>query len=81
MLFQDTWHKDQSAFDEDQLQNLSTMLVGTSYCECLIRIMYDRDDVHTSLRRMSAVARWIISLFPWYTDWNTTRLLVSSSKV
>jgi proteasome activator subunit 4 len=29
---QDTWHKDQAAFDEDQLQNLSTMLVGTSYC-------------------------------------------------
>ncbi|KAI0067754.1 hypothetical protein BV25DRAFT_1834775 [Artomyces pyxidatus] len=28
---QDTWHKDQLAFDEDQLQNLSTMLVGTSY--------------------------------------------------
>ncbi|KAI0322307.1 hypothetical protein OF83DRAFT_1161297 [Amylostereum chailletii] len=28
----DTWHKDQMAFDEDQLQNLSTMLVGTSYC-------------------------------------------------
>ncbi|KAG7099513.1 hypothetical protein E1B28_001358 [Marasmius oreades] len=28
---QDTWHKDQQAFDEDQLQNLSTMLVGTSY--------------------------------------------------
>ncbi|KAF7789210.1 hypothetical protein EIP86_000151 [Pleurotus ostreatoroseus] len=27
----DTWHKDQLAFDEDQLQNLSTMLVGTSY--------------------------------------------------
>ncbi|KAJ3576133.1 hypothetical protein NP233_g629 [Leucocoprinus birnbaumii] len=29
---QDTWHKDQLLFDEDQLQNLSTMLVGTSYC-------------------------------------------------
>ncbi|EMD41612.1 hypothetical protein CERSUDRAFT_110183 [Gelatoporia subvermispora B] len=28
---QDTWHKDQLAFNEDQLQNLSTMLVGTSY--------------------------------------------------
>ncbi|KAL6304169.1 ARM repeat-containing protein [Sparassis latifolia] len=28
----DTWHKDQLAFNEDQLQNLSTMLVGTSYC-------------------------------------------------
>ncbi|GJE87739.1 proteasome-substrate-size regulator, mid region domain-containing protein [Phanerochaete sordida] len=28
---QDTWHKDQLVFDEDQLQNLSTMLVGTSY--------------------------------------------------
>ncbi|KIJ68675.1 hypothetical protein HYDPIDRAFT_106916 [Hydnomerulius pinastri MD-312] len=28
---QDTWHKDQLLFDEDQLQNLSTMLVGTSY--------------------------------------------------
>lgn len=28
---QDTWHKDQQAFDEDQLQSLSTMLVGTSY--------------------------------------------------
>ncbi|OBZ79732.1 Proteasome activator complex subunit 4A [Grifola frondosa] len=28
---QDTWHKDQLAFDEDQLQSLSTMLVGTSY--------------------------------------------------
>jgi len=28
---QDTWHRDQQAFDEDQLQNLSTMLVGTSY--------------------------------------------------
>ncbi|KAJ6574754.1 hypothetical protein B0H19DRAFT_932973 [Mycena capillaripes] len=30
---QDTWHKDQLLFDEDQLQSLSTMLVGTSYCE------------------------------------------------
>jgi len=29
---QDTWVKDQLLFDEDQLQNLSTMLVGTSYC-------------------------------------------------
>ncbi|KAF9073820.1 hypothetical protein BDP27DRAFT_1318212 [Rhodocollybia butyracea] len=28
---QDTWHKDQLAFDEEQLQSLSTMLVGTSY--------------------------------------------------
>ncbi|THV06075.1 hypothetical protein K435DRAFT_712109 [Dendrothele bispora CBS 962.96] len=28
---QDTWHTDQKAFDEDQLQSLSTMLVGTSY--------------------------------------------------
>ncbi|KAF7310620.1 hypothetical protein HMN09_00604800 [Mycena chlorophos] len=28
---QDTWHKDQLLFDEDQLQSLSTMLVGTSY--------------------------------------------------
>ncbi|KAJ7129977.1 hypothetical protein C8R43DRAFT_1025251 [Mycena crocata] len=28
---QDTWHKDQLLFDEDQLQGLSTMLVGTSY--------------------------------------------------
>jgi len=28
---QDTWAKDQLQFDEDQLQNLSTMLVGTSY--------------------------------------------------
>jgi len=28
---QDTWHRDQLMFDEDQLQNLSTMLVGTSY--------------------------------------------------
>ncbi|EJF66455.1 ARM repeat-containing protein [Dichomitus squalens LYAD-421 SS1] len=28
---QDTWHKDQLAFNEDQLQSLSTMLVGTSY--------------------------------------------------
>ncbi|KAN0100847.1 hypothetical protein V8E55_000831, partial [Tylopilus felleus] len=28
---QDTWHKDQASFDEDQLQSLSTMLVGTSY--------------------------------------------------
>ncbi|EGO02735.1 hypothetical protein SERLA73DRAFT_102663 [Serpula lacrymans var. lacrymans S7.3] len=28
---QDTWHKDQLQFDEDQLQSLSTMLVGTSY--------------------------------------------------
>lgn len=28
---QDTWHKDQHMFDEDQLQSLSTMLVGTSY--------------------------------------------------
>ncbi|KAL0950801.1 hypothetical protein HGRIS_007566 [Hohenbuehelia grisea] len=28
---QDTWHKDQTAFNEDQLQSLSTMLVGTSY--------------------------------------------------
>ncbi|KAF9535499.1 hypothetical protein CPB83DRAFT_841859 [Crepidotus variabilis] len=28
---QDTWHKDQLAFNEDQLQSLSSMLVGTSY--------------------------------------------------
>ncbi|TFK23084.1 ARM repeat-containing protein [Coprinopsis marcescibilis] len=28
---QDTWHKDQYLFDEDQLQSLSSMLVGTSY--------------------------------------------------
>ncbi|KAF9452549.1 hypothetical protein P691DRAFT_696832 [Macrolepiota fuliginosa MF-IS2] len=28
---QDTWHKDQLLFDDDQLQNLSAMLVGTSY--------------------------------------------------
>ncbi|TFK76811.1 hypothetical protein BDN72DRAFT_829977 [Pluteus cervinus] len=28
---QDTWHKDQLMFNEDQLQSLSTMLVGTSY--------------------------------------------------
>lgn len=28
---QDTWHKDQFMFNEDQLQSLSTMLVGTSY--------------------------------------------------
>ncbi|KAI0275116.1 hypothetical protein BC834DRAFT_851157 [Gloeopeniophorella convolvens] len=28
---QDTWHRDQLAFDEDQLQSLATMLVGTSY--------------------------------------------------
>jgi hypothetical protein len=33
---QDTWHRDQLAFDEDQLQNLSTMLVGTSYCTFLL---------------------------------------------
>ncbi|KAF8559342.1 hypothetical protein OG21DRAFT_1402974 [Imleria badia] len=31
----DTWHKDQSSFDEEQLQSLSTMLVGTSYCKDL----------------------------------------------
>lgn len=31
-LLQDTWHKDQQMFDEDQLQSLSSMLVGTSYC-------------------------------------------------
>ncbi|TFK41322.1 hypothetical protein BDQ12DRAFT_768249 [Crucibulum laeve] len=30
---QDTWHKDQLLFDDDQLQSLSTMLVGTSYCK------------------------------------------------
>lgn len=35
MFDQDTWHKDQSLFDEDQLQSLSTMLVGTSYCKDL----------------------------------------------
>ncbi|KDR84826.1 hypothetical protein GALMADRAFT_233236 [Galerina marginata CBS 339.88] len=28
---QDTWHKDQLLFDDDQLQSISTMLVGTSY--------------------------------------------------
>ncbi|PAV21860.1 ARM repeat-containing [Pyrrhoderma noxium] len=28
---QDTWHIDQQAFDEDQLQALSNMLIGTSY--------------------------------------------------
>ncbi|KAJ7666470.1 hypothetical protein B0H17DRAFT_1162570 [Mycena rosella] len=31
----DTWHKDQLLFDDDQLQSLSTMLVGTSYCGSL----------------------------------------------
>ncbi|KAJ3807112.1 hypothetical protein F5876DRAFT_90743 [Lentinula aff. lateritia] len=33
----DTWHKDQIAFDEDQLQSLSTMLVGTSYLKMITR--------------------------------------------
>jgi len=28
---QDTWHTDQLLFNEDQLQSLSSMLVGTSY--------------------------------------------------
>ena len=31
---QDTWHTDVFAFDEEQLQALQTMLIGTSYCEC-----------------------------------------------
>ncbi|KAJ7596682.1 hypothetical protein C8J56DRAFT_918063 [Mycena floridula] len=31
----DTWHKDQHAFNEDQLQSLSSMLVGTSYYSLL----------------------------------------------
>ncbi|KAI0823074.1 ARM repeat-containing protein [Trametes gibbosa] len=35
---QDTWHKDQLAFNDDQLQSLSTMLVGTSYSRWLWRI-------------------------------------------
>ena len=33
---QDTWHKDQQLFDEDQLQSLSSMLVGTSYCKSFL---------------------------------------------
>ncbi|KAI0034963.1 hypothetical protein K488DRAFT_83562 [Vararia minispora EC-137] len=36
---QDTWHKDQLVFDEDQLQNLSTMLVGTSYSMVVTTLM------------------------------------------
>ncbi|KAG2149717.1 armadillo-type protein [Suillus cothurnatus] len=36
---QDTWHKDQLAFDEDQLQSLSTMLVGTSYCGLTVSVV------------------------------------------
>lgn len=49
MPIQDTWHKDQLAFDEDQLQNLSTMLVGTSYCECLVRMIHiPGDDLRMS---------------------------------
>lgn len=30
---QDTWHTDQLAFNEDELQALSTMLSGISYCK------------------------------------------------
>lgn len=39
---QDTWHRDQLAFDEDHLQNLSTMLVGTSYCTFFYWCTVDR---------------------------------------
>ena len=37
---QDTWHTDQLAFNEDQLQSLSTMLVGTSYCKSFEHNLY-----------------------------------------
>lgn len=30
---QDTWHTDQLAFTEEELQSLATMLSGISYCE------------------------------------------------
>ncbi|KAF5377581.1 hypothetical protein D9615_005140 [Tricholomella constricta] len=43
---QDTWHKDQYMFNEDQLQSLSTMLVGTSYCESqLVEWRLDEIDI------------------------------------
>ncbi|KAM6497955.1 hypothetical protein JOM56_005903 [Amanita muscaria] len=32
---QDTWHEDCKRFDEDQLATLSTLLTGSSYCECI----------------------------------------------
>lgn len=47
-IHQDTWHKDQLAFNEDQLQSLSTMLVGTSYCTSPVSIPHSTDCTHIS---------------------------------
>ncbi|KAI0374438.1 hypothetical protein BV20DRAFT_1049238 [Pilatotrama ljubarskyi] len=32
---QDTWHEDSKKFSEEQLASLSTLLSGSSYCECI----------------------------------------------
>jgi proteasome activator subunit 4 len=32
---QDTWHEDAKRFSDDQLAALSTLLTGSSYCECM----------------------------------------------
>lgn len=51
---QDTWHKDQQAFNEDQLQCLSTMLVGTSYCKYFKTILKPGSAIYLYFRRMKS---------------------------
>ena len=41
---QDTWHSDQLSFNDDELQALSTMLSGISYCKFIIRYFMTVDD-------------------------------------
>jgi proteasome activator subunit 4 len=36
---QDTWHEDAKRFDEGQLAALSTLLTGSSYCECQVELV------------------------------------------
>jgi hypothetical protein len=55
---QDTWHSDQQAFNEDQLQSLSTMLVGTSYCKpcgCSLHLANHLPDLQTHSPRFSVI--------------------------
>jgi len=57
---QDTWHTDQQAFNEDQLQSLSTMLVGTSYCESSEYSLY-LADTDTIDRRIDVVSLTVVT--------------------
>ncbi|KAF5375146.1 hypothetical protein D9758_000062 [Tetrapyrgos nigripes] len=59
---QDTWHTDQQAFDEDQLQSLSTMLVGTSYYSD--RDTIDNWNTPVSITRRAPLALKKLSISP-----------------